>query len=78
MPGTLSVVIPAHNEEANIAGTVHHLVEALRAADISHEILVVNDSSTDATERVLVLLPARLVEIFRASGDGRLMIIRWF
>lgn len=58
VPGMLSVVIPAHNEEANIAGTVHHLVEALRAADLSYEILVVNDSSTDATERVLVSLSA--------------------
>ena len=58
VPGMLSVVIPAHNEEGHIAETVQHLVEALRAADIPYEILVVNDNSSDATERILASLSA--------------------
>jgi dolichol-phosphate mannosyltransferase len=49
----LSVVIPAHNEERHIAGTVKGLVSALSAAGIKHEILVVNDNSDDDTECVL-------------------------
>lgn len=44
-PSTTSVLVPAFNEEASIAT----LVGALRAAAAWHEILVVNDGSTDAT-----------------------------
>ena len=50
---TLSVVIPAHNEEGHIAETVGALVAALNGAGIRHEILVVNDNSADGTEGVL-------------------------
>jgi dolichol-phosphate mannosyltransferase len=51
--GMLSVVIPAHNEEDRIAGTVRDLYAALTQAGIVHEILVVNDNSRDRTEEVL-------------------------
>ncbi len=53
VPGLLSVVIPAHNEEGHIAATVRGLHAALAAAGITHEILVVNDNSRDRTEAVL-------------------------
>jgi dolichol-phosphate mannosyltransferase len=49
----LSIVIPAHNEEASIAETVEPLIRELSSADIEHEVLVVNDGSTDRTEAVL-------------------------
>lgn len=49
----LSVVIPAHNEEGCIAGTVRALNAKLSAENINHEILVVNDNSSDHTETVL-------------------------
>jgi dolichol-phosphate mannosyltransferase len=58
VPDLLSVVIPAHNEEGHIAETVHGLANTLRAAGISYEILVVNDNSSDATERILASLGA--------------------
>lgn len=54
----LSVVIPAHNEEGDIADTVRALAAALRGAEIQYEILVVNDNSSDATERILIDLTA--------------------
>ena len=56
VPGMLSVVIPAHNEEGHIADTVRGLVDTLRRAGIDYEIVVVNDNSNDATERILVSL----------------------
>jgi len=56
--GMLSVVIPARNEEGNIAETVQNLEAALREAAIVHEILVINDNSTDGTERILATLSA--------------------
>jgi dolichol-phosphate mannosyltransferase len=58
VPGMLSVVIPAHNEEGHIAATVGCLADTLRRAGITYEIVVVNDNSSDATERILLTLRA--------------------
>ena len=55
----LSVVIPARNEEECIAGTVEHLHVELDLNGIPHEILVVDDGSTDDTWTVLEQLAAR-------------------
>jgi dolichol-phosphate mannosyltransferase len=52
----LSVVIPAHNEEDCIESTVRSLRERLHAERIDHEILVVNDNSSDGTRQILVRL----------------------
>lgn len=58
-PGLLSVVIPAHNEAESLEETVTTLVTALQAADIEHEILIINDNSTDDSRAVLDGLAAR-------------------
>lgn len=55
----LSVVIPAHNEEAALDGTLSSLITTLTAQKIPHEVLVVNDNSTDGTRAVLEKLCAR-------------------
>jgi dolichol-phosphate mannosyltransferase len=44
--------MPAYNEEMNIPGTLSTLTEALHAAAIPFEIVLVNDSSSDQTEHV--------------------------
>ena len=49
----LSVVMPAHNEEDSAAKVVGSLVETLTAEGIDHEVLVINDNSTDGTEAIL-------------------------
>jgi len=49
----LSVVIPAHNEEGAIAQTVRDLDDCLTAEGIDHEILIINDHSTDGTAKIL-------------------------
>jgi dolichol-phosphate mannosyltransferase len=54
----LSVVIPAHNEAASIAATVSSIAERLDAEGIDHEVLVVDDASTDATGDVVRSLAA--------------------
>lgn len=56
----LSVVIPAQNEEGCIAATVEHLHLELRLQDIPHEIVVVDDGSTDNTWPLLQDLHARI------------------
>jgi dolichol-phosphate mannosyltransferase len=60
IPGLLSVVIPAHDEEGRIAQTVSAIYGGLSAAKIKHEILVVNDSSRDRTEQVLIDLESQI------------------
>ncbi|HLY56598.1 MAG TPA: glycosyltransferase family 2 protein [Stellaceae bacterium] len=61
--GMLSVLIPAHNEEGHIAGTVTSIARALRAAGYAFEILVVNDNSRDDTVRVLTELAIEVPEL---------------
>lgn len=56
----LSLVIPAHNEEGEIEGTVTALYEALTKAKIPNELLVVNDNSSDRTEEILLELEKRI------------------
>ncbi|MDP9190437.1 MAG: glycosyltransferase [Acidobacteriota bacterium] len=72
----LSVVIPAHNEEDSIAGTIHALVGALTADAIPHEIVIVDDHSTDGTREVLQHLSeqyssVRWVSNERSNGFGQ-------
>jgi len=46
----LSIVIPAHNEQDNIVEVVDKIEQSL---NIEHELLVVNDHSTDATAELV-------------------------
>lgn len=45
----LSVVIPAYNEEKRICKTLAHVFNYLSHKDYKHEIIVVNDASSDDT-----------------------------
>lgn len=72
----LSVVIPARDEEGCIASTVEHLHTELRLHNIPHEIVVVDDGSTDRTWEVLQGLRTRITTLFptrspRLNGFGR-------
>lgn len=49
----LSVLIPAHNEEKTIRKTAYEVYGILKENNIEHEILVVNDNSTDSTKDIL-------------------------
>jgi len=49
----LSVLIPAHNEEESIRETISEIYAVLGKRGIQHEILVVNDNSSDNTGGVL-------------------------
>jgi dolichol-phosphate mannosyltransferase len=59
----LSVVIPAHNEADGITPTVTDLHAALAGAGIEHEIVVVNDHSSDRTAAVVTGLCERIPEV---------------
>ncbi|MBA3351625.1 MAG: glycosyltransferase family 2 protein [Blastocatellia bacterium] len=59
----LSVIIPARNEESCIASTVEHLHLELLLHQVPHEIVVVDDASTDQTWSVLEALQRRIPEL---------------
>jgi glycosyltransferase involved in cell wall biosynthesis len=48
-PTTLTVVVPAFNEERGIAATVRELLETLQPLEYEFEIIVVDDGSSDRT-----------------------------
>jgi glycosyltransferase involved in cell wall biosynthesis len=46
---TLSIIVPAFNEAANILGTLDNVSSAVASAGIEAEIIVIDDGSTDRT-----------------------------
>jgi len=59
----LSIVIPAHNEEDGIARTIEDVVSLLENDKIAHEIVLVNDNSTDGTSRVAGNLASKYAQV---------------
>jgi dolichol-phosphate mannosyltransferase len=66
----LSIVIPARNEQDCIAATLEHLYVELRLHSIEHEIIVVDDGSTDETWRVLTGVQVRVPTLKPVQNKG--------
>lgn len=60
------IVIPAHNEQENIG----RVLEELRSLNFGHDVLVVNDASSDGTEAELARLGQRSVRLSANLGYG--------
>ena len=72
---TLSIVIPAHNEEGSVAPTLNAIAERLDSEAIPFEIVVVDDHSSDGTAAVVASVAARwptvrCVPNLRSGGFG--------
>ncbi|HET8772745.1 MAG TPA: glycosyltransferase family 2 protein [Thermoanaerobaculia bacterium] len=67
MRPTVSLVIPMYNEELNIEHAVAAARESLEKYASDHEILIVDDASTDASPRIVERL---------ASEDRRVRVLR--
>jgi dolichol-phosphate mannosyltransferase len=79
-PFTLSVVIPAHNEEDSIRPVLRTLCETLEREAIPYEILVVNDNSRDRTSEAVAEVTrehhaVRCVDNLGPGGFG--LAVRW-
>lgn len=73
LPGSLSLVLPAHNEEANIEAVVNHALDVLPKYTDEFEIIVVNDGSKDRTKAILDQLSAedaRVKPVHHAVNRG--------
>ncbi len=76
----LSVVIPAHNEEGSIASALRSLHATLIREGIDHELVVVNDHSSDGTASTLAQLSLEIpsLRILENEGPGGFgHAVRW-
>ncbi|MBI2441541.1 MAG: glycosyltransferase family 2 protein [Lentisphaerae bacterium] len=75
----LSVVIPVQNEEGCIGSTIEHLHLELKLKNIPHEIVAVDDGSSDQSWQILTALQARVpvlvpLQNTHRHGFGRAII----
>jgi dolichol-phosphate mannosyltransferase len=66
----LSIVLPARDEAGCIASTVEHLHLELRLHGVPHEIVVVDDGSSDETWAILKDLRDKLPELSPVQNHG--------
>jgi len=59
----ISFVIPAHNEEAGLAGTLETLMASAEEVGQPYEVIVVNDASTDATAEIARRFNVRVLDV---------------
>ena len=60
---SISIIVPAHNEEALLGGTLRALGRAAANLGEDCEIVVVDDGSTDRTAEIATTLGARVVRV---------------
>jgi dolichol-phosphate mannosyltransferase len=67
----LTIVIPTRDEESEIAASVEHLYVELRLHEVEHEIVVVDDGSTDSTWEVVQGLTAEIPTLRPVRNQGQ-------
>jgi dolichol-phosphate mannosyltransferase len=67
----LSIVLPARDEESCIEATVRHLNLELKLQGVPHEIIVVDDGSSDATWSILNGLKQDMPELHPVQNQAR-------
>lgn len=75
---TVSVAIPALNEEANIKASVLSVLHQHTPNYVLHAVYVLNDNSTDATEQIVTGLAKKYQEvkhIKRTQNEGKAMAL---
>ena len=68
---SVSVIIPAYNEERRIKQTISGLRSYLKSKKYAYEIIAVDDGSTDGTVTVLKDMPASDLRIITITRSGK-------
>ena len=66
----ISFIIPAHNEQIWIGWRLSAIDTAMSAVDVAHEVIVVDDASTDATGAVARRQGARVIPVAHRHQPG--------
>jgi glycosyltransferase involved in cell wall biosynthesis len=72
---SISIVLPAYNEEANVENSLNEVSAVAQALGVEHEIILVNDGSTDRTGEAARAMAGRIpnlrvVEHYPNRGYG--------
>ena len=67
----LSVIIPSRDESENLPGCISEIIDELIKNKILHEVLVIDDGSTDNTHEVVTLMIKRYPSIRYIRNKGR-------
>ncbi len=70
----ITVVIPAYNEEGAIAQTIKGAAAALEAAGLKHEVITVDDGSTDGTAAAAEAAGGKVIRHPVNRGYGRSLL----
>lgn len=73
---SLSVIIPAYNECENILATLENVTSALAPLSLPHEIIVIDDGSSDTTARLVTAALSRFPNV-RLLKNERNMGFGW-
>ena len=68
-PLELTVVIPCLNEVLTLEGCIREALDAMAAGDISGEVVVADNGSTDGSQNIALKCGARVVSV-TAKGYG--------
>lgn len=78
MNNILPIFIPCRNESKNISNTINSIYKSAKFADISVEVIVVNDGSKDNTSKIAKELNCKIIELkdrgYSALGKPELAI----
>ena len=67
----LSVIIPARNESDNLQSCIGGIVEVLQKNQINHEVLVIDDGSTDNTQEILEKIISKQLTVSCIKNQGQ-------
>jgi putative flippase GtrA len=73
IPSSLSIILPAYNEEIVIAETVRSVVDTLMRWGLDFEVIVVNDGSKDRTQAIIeeiTAIDSRVILLNHAINEG--------
>ncbi|MEA2090487.1 MAG: glycosyltransferase family 2 protein [Thermoproteota archaeon] len=69
-PSVISVVIPAYNEQKTIGDVISNTISAMQSLGMPHEIIIVDDGSTDNTRKIATRYKATVLSNGKNRGKG--------